>query len=344
MKKFAALFLALCLLLAGCGAGVSNNAPKEKDPEGVFVNTTVGILLPGNRSSLWEERCRELTEAVEALGYDVAAFYADSDPQLQGDQLEKLVLRGVDCLVVAAVDSLTLTDAIAYAKRANVPVVAYDRLLMNTDGVDWHIAFDSLAAGTAIGNHIVEEKQLASAAQESRTYTIEFFMGSPEDSNGQLIHSGIMAVLQPYLDAGTLVCSSGRVAFEDTCIQGWTGENAWRHYREHCASLYTQKAPDILCCASDSIAGGLCSAMENEGCHLENWPLITGQGGGEEALLRIAEGRQSMTLAADHAALATQCARGVHALLTGETPQTTPHTCNNGVVPVPAYLLPMFAE
>ncbi len=335
MRKFAVILLVLCLLLAGCGKDV---VPKETGADGLQM--TVGIAFPGEGGSDWHRHGQALATALEEMGYKVLQSYASNDPQLQSDQVESMLLQGADCLVVTAVDSLQLTQILERAEESDVPVIAYQRLLMNTDAVDYHVALDFMAAGQQIGAYVVQQKQLATAAAEERTYSVEFFMGSPEDNSALLLHQGVMSVLQPYLDSGVLVCRSGRVTFEDTCIQNWSEATARNHYWEYVYDAYSESDADIFCVTGDGLADGLCAALEAAGYTSENWPLVTGLGGSESALARLEQGKQSMTLTVDAQALIGACVRGVQALLAQEQPATNTDPCHNGVETVPAWFCP----
>ena len=94
------------------------------------------------------------------------------------------------------------------------PVIAYDRLLMDTDAVSYYATFDNKAVGTLMAQYVEENMNLATAEAEGRTYTVELFMGSPDDNNAYFVYDGIMEVIQPYLDNGVLVCKSGQIDFE----------------------------------------------------------------------------------------------------------------------------------
>ena len=171
---------------------------------------TVGILMPTQSSERWINDGANMKAQLEEKGYNVELQYAEDDTAMQVSQLENYVSKGVDCLVIAAIDSGVLVNAEAQAKEAGIPIIAYDRLLMNTDAVSYYATFDNKGVGTVIANYIKEAKDLDAAREAGESYTIEFFMGSPDDNNALFLYNGIMEVLQEYLDDGTLVCKSGR--------------------------------------------------------------------------------------------------------------------------------------
>ena len=187
---------------------------------------TVGILMPTQSSERWINDGANMKKQLEEKGYKVELQYAEDDTAMQVSQLENYVGKGVDCLVIAAIDSGVLVNAEAQAKEAGIPIIAYDRLLMDTDAVSYYATFDNKGVGTVIGNYIKDTKDLDAAREAGESYTIEFFMGSPDDNNALFLYNGIMEVLQEYLDDGTLVCKSGRTSFEDTCILRWSQETA----------------------------------------------------------------------------------------------------------------------
>lgn len=340
MKRLLVLLLALFML--GSSAACSRS-PSDDTNKNVTTPTTegktVGISVPNETDPRWQNDCAVLAEKLEALGCQVVPAYAADSPSLQAYQIAALIAQPVDCLVVAAVDSLALMEVLQQAKDAEIPVIAYDRLLMHTDAVSYFVGFDSNAAGIAIGQYIVAQKQLESAKAESRSYTVEFFMGSPDDNNAVLLYRGIMQVLQPYLDSGVLVCRSGRTAFEDVCIQGWSQEIAANNYKKYLTRFYTDRAPDICCAASDSIAQGCRTALEGAGYTPdEHWPLITGQNAQLLAIKGILSGHQSMTVYNDYAALIRDCETAVTAVLTLAPAQNANAVSHNGTMAVTAFL------
>ncbi len=341
MKKVFAMLLALAMLLTACnakqsGAPGTNNSAGQGNDSGA---PTVGILLPDEQQPHWVEQGTALTQKLQAMGYETVLTYAGNDPQRQNTQLQDMIKAQTDCLVIAAVDSLALTDSVARAKAAGIPVVAYDRLLMQTDGVTCYVGFDSYAAGIEVGAFLEESRLLQTAGEESRSYTVEFFMDSPENHSALEFYRGVLSVLQTYLDSGVLVCPSGYLSFEDTCVQDGSAELA----AEQCAYLlgrcYTEKMPDILLTASDTLASGVCAALDAVNCPAEQWPLITGQNVGEETAARLLAGKQAMTTLSETEVLTEACAQQVQALLTQQQlaiNDTT--TCDNGIMNVPSQL------
>lgn len=300
--------------------------------------TDIWISLPDESDPHWAKAGADLKMLLENLQYPVTLTYARGDALEQADQMVYAIEQGADCLVIAAVDSTALYEAAQLAQQAQIPVVAYDRLLMDTQAVTYYVAYDYKAMGASIAKTIVTAKDLT-ATQPQPCCTVEFFMGSPESSNALLLYQGIMEVLQPYLDSGVLVSRSGRTAFEDTCVVGWDPEGAGSALTSYLTEYYPEDVPDILCTVSDSFADACIRVLEATGCTPENWPVITGLGDTETGRDHMAQGKQTATVITDLMELNERCVQLVDDMLTGKTPELNDtETCYNNVRVVPAYL------
>ena len=296
----------------------------------------VGVAMPTQSSERWINDGSNMKAKLEDLGYEVDLQYAEDDVQAQVSQIENMIASGVNCLVIASIDSSALVNVEKQAKDAGIPIIAYDRLLMDTDAVSYYATFDNKGVGTAIGKYIEEKKDLANATE---SYTIEFFMGSPDDNNAHMLYAGLMEVLQPYLDNGTLVCKSGRTSFDDTCILRWSQETAQQNCENYLTGFYADEDLDICATAFDGFAYGCKAALEGAGYTDANWPLITGQDAELMATKNIIAGSQTMSIYKDTRLLADKCVTMVQAVLEGAEPEINDtEQYNNGVITVPSYL------
>lgn len=296
----------------------------------------VGVAMPTQSSERWINDGANMKAQLEALGYEVDLQYAEDDVQAQVSQIENMIASGVDCLVIASVDSSALVNVEKSAKEAGIPIIAYDRLLMDTDAVSYYATFDNKGVGTAIGEYIETKMDLANA---SESYTIEFFMGSPDDNNALFLYNGLMEVLQPYLDNGTLVCKSGRTSFDDTCILRWSQETAQQNCENYLTGFYADEDLDICATAFDGFAYGCKAALESAGYTEANWPLVTGQDAELMATKNIIAGTQTMSIYKDTRLLAEKCVTMVQAVLEGAEPEINDtDQYNNGVITVSSYL------
>ncbi len=355
MKKILSVALAasMAVSLAACGGGSSTTSTTKETTAaatetkaadaattGDAAGKTIGLAMPTQSSERWINDAANMKAKLEEKGYTVDVQFAEDDVTAQVSQLENLIAKKVDCLVVAAVDSSALVNTLAQAKEQNIPVIAYDRLLMDTDAVSYYATFDNKGVGTAIGQYIVDSKDLEKAKADGKSYTIEFFMGSPDDNNAVFLYNGVMEVLKPYLDDGTLVCKSGRTSFNDTCILRWSQETAQQNCENILTANYADEKLDIACTAFDGFAYGVRSALEGAGYTLgEEWPLITGQDAELMAVKNIISGYQTMSIYKDTRLLAEKCVTMVDAVLTGSEPEINDtDQYNNNVITVPSYL------
>ena len=334
-------------LFAGCGpadTGADSAATTDTATESSDSSTSaasngkrVAVAMPTQSSERWINDGSNMKEKLEALGYEVDLQYAEDDVQAQVSQIENMIAAGADCLVIAAVDSSALVNVEEQAKEAGIPIIAYDRLLMDTDAVSYYATFDNKGVGTAIGKYIEESKDLANTDE---SYTIEFFMGSPDDNNAVMLYNGLMEVLQPYLDDGTLVCKSGRTSFDDTCILRWSQETAQQNCENYLTGFYADEKLDICATAFDGFAYGCKAALEGAGYTVgEDWPLITGQDAELMATKNIIAGSQTMSIYKDTRLLADKCVTMVQAVLEGSEPEINDtEQYNNGKITVPSYL------
>jgi len=295
----------------------------------------VGVAMPTQSSERWINDGANMKAQLEALGYEVDLQYAEDDVQAQVSQIENMIASGVNCLVIASIDSDALVNVEAQAKEAGIPIIAYDRLLMNTDAVSYYATFDNKGVGTAIGKYIEENAGLDPADPK----TIEFFMGSPDDNNAHMLYAGLMEVLQPYLDNGALVCKSGRTSFDDTCILRWSQETAQQNCENYLTGFYADEDLDICATAFDGFAYGCKAALEGAGYTDANWPMITGQDAELMATKNIISGKQTMSIYKDTRLLAEKCVTMVQAVLEGAEPEINDtEQYDNGKIVVPSYL------
>jgi putative multiple sugar transport system substrate-binding protein len=353
-KKVLSALLSVAMvatMLVGCGSSAATEeaaapaateaaAPAATEeaaaPAAEANGKKVGVAMPTQSSERWINDGANMKAQLEALGYEVDLQYAEDDVQAQVSQIENMIASGVNCLVIASIDSSALVNVEAQAKEAGIPIIAYDRLLMDTDAVSYYATFDNKGVGTAIGKYIEEKKDLANT---SETYTIEFFMGSPDDNNAHMLYAGLMEVLQPYLDKGTLVCKSGRTSFDDTCILRWSQETAQQNCENYLTGFYADEDLDICATAFDGFAYGCKAALEGAGYTADNWPLITGQDAELMAVKNIISGSQTMSIYKDTRLLAEKCVTMVQAVMEGAEPEINDtEQYNNNVITVPSYL------
>ena len=341
IRRILAIVLAGLMLLSVVGCGSSDSGSKSSGSDGAKVASNgkkIGVAMPTQSSQRWIQDGANMKQKLEALGYTVDLQYAEDDVQAQVSQIENMITNGANCLVVAAIDSSALVNALAQAKAHNIPVIAYDRLLMDTDSVSYYATFDNKGVGTAIGQYV--EKKLG-LKEGKGPYNIEFFAGSPDDNNAHFLNDGVFEVLKPYLDKGQLVCVSGQTDFDKICTLRWSQETAQKRMEDIISGYYsTGKKLDVVISPFDGISYGIAAALQGAGYQVgSNWPVITGQDAELMATKNILSGKQTMTVFKDTRILADKCVTMVQAVLEGKEPEINDKTSyNNHKLVVPSYL------
>ena len=344
-KKVLATLLAATMVfsLAACGGkkdeGKKATSGTVKTEEQAESNgMTIGVCMPTQSSERWINDGENMQKILESKGYEVKKQFAEDDPAEQVKQIENMIAQQVDALVIAAVDGDSLATVCDQAKQNDIPVIAYDRLIKNTDAISYYATFDNKGVGTKIGEYVKEKKELDKAKEAGESYTIEFFMGSPDDNNAKLLYEGIMEVLKPYLDDGTLVCKTGRTSFDDTCILRWSQETAQQWCENYLSSQYADEKLDIACSAFDGFSYGIKAALTGAGYTEEDWPMVTGQVAELIAFKIIIAGTQTMYISKDTRTLAEVAATMVDAVCQGKEPEVNDtETYDNGKIVVPSY-------
>ena len=343
-KVLAAIMAAAMVALTACGAAAPAPAPAADGgaaadtaaaPAASGGGKKVAVAMPTQSSERWMHDGANMKAQLEELGYTVDLQYAEDDVQAQVSQIENMIAAGANCLVIAAIDSDALVNVEQQAKDAGIPVIAYDRLLMNTDAVSYYATFDNKGVGTKIGEYIVQH----CGATKDDPKTIELFMGSPDDNNAHMLYAGLMEQIQPLLDDGSLVCKSGQIDFESNNTLRWDQQTAMKRCEDLLTRYYADDELDICACAYDGLSYGCMSALEGAGYTDANWPLITGQDAELMATKHIISGKQTMSIAKDTRLLAAKCVTMVQAVLEGATPEINDtEQYNNGKIVVPSYL------
>ncbi len=321
MKKLLALVLALAMVLALCACGTAGTGDKK----------TIGILMPTKEQTIWSIQGDRLVAGFEEAGYATLIEYAEDDSAKQVMQIENMVTKGADVLIIAAVDGAALTTACEKAKQEGILVIAEDRLITNTEAVDYYVTFDLVKMGELQGQHIVNALDLENQAGP---FNMEIFSGSQDDPNAKLFYQGAMNILKPYLDEGKLVVQSGQVEYDVTAIKGWDSAEARSRMENLLSGYYTDKKIDAILVAADCLTLGVIPALEDAG-YAEDFPAITGQDAELAAVKNIKAGKQSMTAFLDANKLVEIIVPLVNDLLAGK--EVTPaSTYNNEVKDVPA--------
>lgn len=304
----------------------------------------VGVAMPTQSLQRWNQDGANLKAQLEADGYTVILTYSDNDTAQQVSDIENMILNGVKVLVVASIDGSALGNVLATAKEQGIPVIAYDRLIKDTDAVDYYATFDNYKVGAIQGQYIIDHFDLANTTE---TFNMEVFSGSPDDNNALYFYNGAMDLLTPYIEAGKLNVVSGQKDFDTCAILSWSSQTAQERMDNLLTANYADgKKLDIVLSPNDSIALGITNSLIAAGFTLDNFPVITGQDCDIANTKNIIAGYQAMSVFKDTRTLATQVVTMVDAIMKGEeVPVNDTTTYNNGVKVVPTFqCVPVFAN
>ena len=306
MKKTLALILAACmsLSLAACGGGgnssppaassqpAGSNPPASSQPAGSGDTKTVGIAMPTKSLERWNRDGAYLDEQFKAAGYNTIVTYSDNKNEQQVNDIQNMLSQGVDLLIVAAIDGNGLNTVMNDAGAAGIPVIAYDRLIMN-DNSSYYVSFDNYTVGKLQGEYVRDALQLDSAAGP---FNMEFTAGDPADNNAGYFFNGAMDVIKPYIDSGKVIVKSGQTAFDQVATDQWQTDVALDRAQTVLASYYSDGSQlDAWLCSNDSTSLGVTQAIQADYAG-SNAVVITGQDGDEANLRNIKDGAQSMTV------------------------------------------------
>jgi len=330
MRKHSVVLVLLAMLLAsfiGC---------KQSGSGG----NKVGISMPTQSLQRWNQDGANMKAQFEQAGYKVDLQYAgDNDIPTQVAQIENMITTGCKVLVIAAVDGSSLTEVLKQAKAKNIPVIAYDRLIMNSDAVSYYATFDNFKVGTIQGEFLRDALKLDST---DGPYYMELFTGSPDDNNINFFFGGAMSILQPYIDSGKIVVLSGQTSKAQCATPNWSTEEGQKRME----NLITQmgygpngQKLDAVYSSNDSVAQGITNALVGAGYTKENFPLVTGQDCDKTSVKNMLAGIQAMSIFKDTRTLAAQVVKMTDQIMKGETVDVNDtKTYDNGTGVIPSYL------
>ena len=295
----------------------------------------VGVAMPTQDLQRWNQDGANMKAQLEEKGYEVDLQYAGNDVAVQVSQLENMIANGVDILVIASIEGDSLGTVLAQAKEAEIPVIAYDRLIMNTDAVSYYATFDNYLVGTIQGNFIVDALDLENA---EGPFNIEMVTGDPGDNNVNFFFGGAIDVLQPYIDAGKLVVPSGQMTKDEVATTNWATDAAQARFENILSSNYADGTTlHAILASNDSTALGAVNALAAN--YTGEYPIVTGMDGDIANVAHVIDGTQAMTVFKDTRTLAGKVVEMVDAIMAGgEAPINDTESYDNGTGIIPSYL------
>ncbi|WP_146362530.1 sugar-binding protein [Arthrobacter yangruifuii] len=330
-KSFAVVATVAALSLSACGRSEETASGSE---EGFDEGASIGVALPQKTSENWVLAETLFNDGLKEAGYDGQVQFANGGVSEQQNQISSMITNGVEVLIVGAIDGSQLGSQLQDAKDAGITVIAYDRLLTNTENVDYYVAYDNFKVGQLQGQALLDGLK---EKKPEGPYNIELFAGSPDDANAQVFFDGAMDVLMPEIESGNLVVASGQTEFKQAVTQGWKAENAQKRADTLLSSNYATQELDGVLSPNDTLARAVLTSVTGAGKPL---PVITGQDSEVESVKLIMEGKQYSTINKDTRNLVNQSIDMVKALGAGEEVEINDdESYDNGKKVVESYLL-----
>jgi len=284
----------------------------------------VGLSLPTQREERWVRDKETMQLEANLLGIDLAVLVSDNNAAAQIRQCEALLAQGIEVLILAPQDARSAATIVEMAHKKNVPVISYDRLVLNAKP-DLYLSFDNVEVGRIQARYLLEKAPKG-------MYIV--LAGSPTDNNAKMFRDGAMELLQPEIDAQNIE------VVLDVSIMDWKPIEAYRLVNEVLIELKkSTRLQDLVAvlAPNDNTARGVITALNELG--LSGKVVVTGQDGEVEATKMIVAGKQAMTVFKDTRLLGKKAIEVSLHLINSKTKFPTTATINNGVIDVPAILL-----
>ncbi|ROS61711.1 putative multiple sugar transport system substrate-binding protein [Frigoribacterium sp. PhB160] len=341
MRKIAlatmAVAAATTLILSGCSNSARTEAGAGDATSGFADGSTIGVALPAKTSENWVLAGDLFTQDLTDAGFKPDVQYAAASGTVanQQEEIQSMVTKGAKVIIIGAADGGQLGTQVKAAHDAGAVVIAYDRLILNTEDVDYYVAYDNFKVGELQGQALLDGM---AAKKAEGPYNIELFSGSSDDANSAVFFDGAMSVLQPKIDDGTVVVGSGQTDIKQTATDGWKAENAQRRMDSLINSTYADKELDGVLSPNDTLARAIITSVKQAG---KTVPVVTGQDSEVESVKSIMAGEQYSTINKDTRNLVKQAVAMVSSIAAGDKAETNDDkSYDNGSKVVPAYLLP----
>ncbi|MCZ2145769.1 MAG: sugar-binding protein [Anaerolineales bacterium] len=334
---FVSIVLAASLALAAC-------APKQAaETPAAGEKLAVGIVLPTKDEPRWIQDETRFKDALQKAGYSVEILFSQGDSAKEKQNVETLISKGVKVLIICPHDSTAAAASAEAARAAGVKVISYDRLITDTDAVDYYVTFDSVSVGAAQGQYLVDHA-------EGKGNPLYLYAGAASDNNAFLFFEGAWNVLQPKIADGTFVIKNSpeAVALQDkaTLTRDEMGKiigqittnwdfNVAKTLAESnlTAAAAADKGKVYILAPNDGTARAIADAFAADTAVTEYF--VTGQDAEVASIQYIIDGKQSMTVLKDVRTLVSDAIKAAVAFLEGKKPEETT-TYNNKVIDVPA--------
>lgn len=354
-KRIYSLLLCGAMLTAslfGCGNSEGGSTAAGNQTGDATTQTTtskdggldVGIVLPTKDEPRWLQDQKQFDKILGEQGFSSKVLFSQGKAETEKTNVEALINDGVKVLIICAQDATAGGAAVQEAKDAGVTVICYDRLITDTEAVDYYVTFDSVAVGRAQGQYLIDN------APAAKGVPLYLYAGGATDNNAFLFFQGAWEVLQPKIADGTFVIANSDEAEkladkaeltrdEEAKIIGqittdWDFNVAKSKAEAHLTANDASKKGDVCILApNDGTARSIADAFAADG-DVKTY-VITGQDAEVASVNYIMNGKQNMTVFKNTSILASDSCAMAAAILKNTTPETAT-TYNNGAKDVPA--------
>ncbi len=336
------ILVVAAMALSACGSAATSTPTPFVATEPA-AKLAVGIVLPTKDEPRWIQDEARFKDALTAAGYDVQILFSQGDSAKEKANVEALISQGIKVLIICPQDGTAAAAAAEEARAAGVKVISYDRLIRDTDAVDYYVTFDSVAVGEAWGQYLIDN----ATGTGNNLY---LYAGAASDNNAFLFFEGAWNKLQPKIADGTFVIknSSEAVALQGTAtltrdemakIIGQVTTNWDFTVAKNLAEANLTAAPAAdkgtvyIVAPNDGTARSIADAFAADKDVTKYY--VTGQDAEKASVQYIIDGKQSMTVLKDVRTLVADAITAAVAYLEGSTPAQT-NTYDNGKIEVPA--------
>ncbi|MFC0190028.1 sugar ABC transporter substrate-binding protein [Fictibacillus aquaticus] len=295
-SKLISLFLAVIMVML-VAAGCSDSKSK----------VSVGIVLPTKDEPRWVQDEQRFKDALKGTDYTTEILFSQGSSAKEKENVETLINKGIDVLIICPQDGGAAAAAVEAAKKDDITVIAYDRLITNTDAVDYYVTFDSLAVGAAQGQYLIDNAKGANTP-------LYLYAGAASDNNAFLFFEGAWKVLQPKIADGTfkIANSSEAEALKDKAelsrdelskiigqvTTNWDANEAKNKAQTHLTAAAADSKGDVAILApNDGTARSIADVFGSDSAVTSF--LVTGQDAEKASIQYVIDGKQSMTVFKD---------------------------------------------
>lgn len=356
-KKLLSALLTMTMaatLLMGCGstatstsnsgsAGSSDETSTAASDASSSDGVEVGIVLPTKDEPRWLQDQAQFEKILNDAGFSNQVLFSQGSSATEKTNVETLISEGIKVLIICPQDATAAAAAVEEANDAGIKVISYDRLITDTDAVDYYVTFDSFSVGAAQGQYLIDNTK-------GKGVPLYLYTGAATDNNAFIFFEGAWSVLEPKIADGTFVIANsdkatgfvgaGEMSRDDEAnilgqtTTNWDFDTAKKLAEANLTAASSDQKGDVAILApNDGTARAIADAFAADS-DISSY-IITGQDSEKASVQYIIDGKQSMTVFKDTRTLAADSVAMAMSVLNGEKVDTTT-TYNNGNVDVPA--------